>query len=185
LAAGIGSVVKDASSDLSPRVRRRGQTGLSVNDSLTKRAHRAHTLNRTVADAMSYSLSQAAEACRVNRTTISRAIKQGKLSATKDAHDYWQVEPAELHRVYPPAEARTKGARNGSHYRAHVAEAALNMQVTVLKETADLLRDQLDDVRKDRDLWRDQAAAVTRQLADQSAKAVQPAARPWWKRLAG
>jgi hypothetical protein len=34
---------------LSPRVQRRGQTGLVVNESLTKRAHRAHTLNRTVA----------------------------------------------------------------------------------------------------------------------------------------
>jgi hypothetical protein len=173
------------SSDLSPRIRRRArQTGLIVNDSLTKRAHRARTLNRTVADAMSYSLSQAAEACRVNRTTISRAIKHGKLSATRDAHDHWQVEPAELHRVYPPAEARTEGARNGSHCRAHVAEAALNMQVAALKETADLLLDQLDDVRKDRDHWRDQAQAVTRQLADQSAKAAQPT-RSWWWRKAG
>jgi Helix-turn-helix domain len=134
---------------------------------------------------MSYSLSQAAQACRVNRTTISRAIKQGKLSATRDAHNHWQVDPAELHRVYPPADARTEGARNGSHYRAHVAEAALNMQVTALKETADLLRDHLDDVRNDRDHWRDQAQAVARQLGDQSAKAAQPAARPWWKRLAG
>jgi excisionase family DNA binding protein len=90
---------------------------------------------------MSYSLSQAAEACRVNRTTILRAIKQGKISATRDAHDHWQVDPAELHRVYPPADARSEGAR-------------------------------------------DQAAAVTRQLADQSAKAAQPT-RSWWWRKAG
>jgi hypothetical protein len=66
-----------------------------------------------------------------------------------------------------------------------VAEAALNMQVTALKETADLLREHLDDVQKDRDHWRDQAQAVARHLADPSAKVLQAAARPWWKRLAG
>jgi hypothetical protein len=47
------------------------------------------------------------------------------------------------------------------------------------------LRDQLADVRKDRNHWRDQAQAVARHLADPSAKVLQAAARPWWKRLAG
>ena len=48
------------------------------------------------------SLSTAAHAAGVNRTTILRAIKSGKVSATKNEHGEWQIDPAELHRVYPP-----------------------------------------------------------------------------------
>jgi hypothetical protein len=129
---------------------------------------------------MPYTIAQAAEATGNNRTTILRAIKAGKVSATKDAHGNWLVEPAELHRVYPPAQ---EGARPEKQQRAQVAEAMLAGQITALRETAELLRAQLDDVRKDRDHWRDQAQAVTRQLAD--ARAPQPAETPgpWWRRL--
>ena len=57
---------------------------------------------------MPYSLSQAAEAVGMNRSSILRAIKAGKISATRDEHDQWQIEPAELHRVYPaPASTTT------------------------------------------------------------------------------
>jgi hypothetical protein len=83
--------------------------------------------------------------------------------------------------VYPPAQ---EGARPEKQQRAQVAEAILASQITALRETADLLRAQLDDVRKDRDHWRDQAQAVTRQLAD--ACAPQPLVetpKPWWRRL--
>jgi predicted site-specific integrase-resolvase len=52
--------------------------------------------------AMPYSLHQAATACGVNKSTILRAIKAGKISAVRDEQGQWQVEPAELHRVYPP-----------------------------------------------------------------------------------
>jgi hypothetical protein len=54
---------------------------------------------------MPYSLSQAAEAVGMNRSSILRAVKAGKISATRDEHDQWQIEPAELHRVYPAAPA--------------------------------------------------------------------------------
>jgi hypothetical protein len=59
---------------------------------------------------MPYTLSQAAEAVGMNRSSILRAIKAGKISATRDEHDQWQIEPAELHRVYPaptPATSHT------------------------------------------------------------------------------
>jgi hypothetical protein len=57
---------------------------------------------------MPYSLSQAAEAVGMNRSSILRAIKAGKISATRDANDQWQIQPVELHRVYPaPASATT------------------------------------------------------------------------------
>jgi hypothetical protein len=56
---------------------------------------------------MPYSLSQAAEAVGMNRSSILRAIKAGKISAARDEHGQWQIEPAELHRVYPAPTAAT------------------------------------------------------------------------------
>jgi hypothetical protein len=56
---------------------------------------------------MSYTLTAGATATGLNRTTILRAIKSGKISGAKDEHGEWHIEPAELHRVYPPV-ARTE-----------------------------------------------------------------------------
>jgi hypothetical protein len=50
---------------------------------------------------MSYTLAAAAAASGLNKTTIIRAIKSGKVTGTKNELGEWQVEPAELHRVYP------------------------------------------------------------------------------------
>ena len=48
-----------------------------------------------------HSLQSAATACGVNRSTILRAIKSGRISATKDELGAWVLEPVEVHRVYP------------------------------------------------------------------------------------
>ena len=47
------------------------------------------------------SLSEAATACGVYKSTILRSIKTGRLTGTKDALGQWRIEPAELHSVYP------------------------------------------------------------------------------------
>lgn len=51
---------------------------------------------------MSYSLKHAAEATGKTKPTILRSIQLGKISAQKDEHGEWQIDPAELHRVYKP-----------------------------------------------------------------------------------
>ena len=79
---------------------------------------------------MSYRLSEAAAACSLNKSTVRRAIKTGKVCATKDAHGQWHIEPAELHRVYPP---RTEASTN-ERIRAYLAEIAL-------------LRDRIEDLK--------------------------------------
>jgi hypothetical protein len=56
-----------------------------------------------VRNIMSYSLGAAAAATGLNKTSILRAIKSGKVSGTKDALGQWWIEPAELHRVPKPA----------------------------------------------------------------------------------
>ncbi len=127
------------------------------------------TSKRNGTHPMTHSLATAAAACGLNKSTILRAIKSGKISATKDEHGQWQIQPIELHRTYPPCtELRTEAPQD--------AASVLEAQIAGLKEVADLLRAQLEDVREDRDRWREQAAAVTRQLPDQGE-------RKWWRRL--
>ena len=52
---------------------------------------------------MRYSVPQAADVAGVNKSIVFRATKGGKVSATRNECDHSLIEPAELHRVYPPA----------------------------------------------------------------------------------
>lgn len=54
------------------------------------------------ARAMQYTAGDAAKATGKNIATITRAIKSGKVSAKKDESGAWRIDPAELHRVFPP-----------------------------------------------------------------------------------
>lgn len=53
---------------------------------------------------MFYTLGQAAKATGKTKTTIQVAIKTGRMSASKDDLGRYQIDPAELHRVYPLTE---------------------------------------------------------------------------------
>lgn len=103
---------------------------------------------------MSYSLSEAAKATGCNKTTILRAIKTGKISATRDEHGNWCIEPAEVHRVYVPV-AQAPATHHDALADILVAE----------------LRAMLADVRNDRDRWH--AAHTATQAALEEALAVQ------------
>jgi len=49
-----------------------------------------------------YTIATAAAAVGRNKTAILRVIKAGKISVAKDENGEWQIDPAELHRIYPP-----------------------------------------------------------------------------------
>ena len=60
------------------------------------------TDTRTDTDRQPYSVKQAAAATGRTKPTILRAIQANRIVARKDVHGRWQIEPAELHRVYRP-----------------------------------------------------------------------------------
>src|SRR3954452_15342435 len=78
---------------------------------------------------MPHTLRQAAKAAGKDRTTILRAILSGKLSAIRDeATGSWMIEPAELHRLYPPTNGTGEGATHSpvrSEVRSTVAQAEI------------------------------------------------------------
>lgn len=141
---------------------------------------------------MQYSANQAAEATGKNVATITRAIKSGKLSATKDTSGAWQIDGAELSRVYPlraqSLQIPTMQKDAPPTQRDNFPEAnALREELATLRER-DKLKDtllenyvaQMADLKEDRDKWRQQA---TNLLANQEAELVAPTPvkrRRWW-----
>ena len=100
---------------------------------------------------------------RVSRATLTKALSDGKISAEKTDAGHWQIDPAELARVYPPrapqkAVSRDSpgqigrdrpGQRTGPDAadmaaRLARAEAALDAE----REKVDLLQRNLDDLRR-------------------------------------
>jgi hypothetical protein len=63
---------------------------------------------------MAMSLAEAAAATGVNRSTLFRAYKSGRLSAGRADTGQIEVDPAELFRVFPPV-APQQGAQDEMH----------------------------------------------------------------------
>ena len=95
---------------------------------------------------MTFSLQQAADAAGVNKSTVFRAIKAGKISATHNEHDQWLIEPAELHRVYPPATAgnRKLNSEGNDTHQSELAEASRSAALAELD--VNLLRGTIEDL---------------------------------------
>src|SRR3954454_6959313 len=60
-----------------------------------------------------YSLGRAARAVGKAKSTLSRDVKSGKISAIRNPDGSVMIDPAELHRVYPPLE-RLNSSENGT-----------------------------------------------------------------------
>jgi hypothetical protein len=120
---------------------------------------------------MPYTLAQAAQATGLNRSTVLRAIKSGRVTGTKDELGAWHVEPVELHRVFPAAEATPRALPQ--HARP---DAELRLRAAVAEERLGELRAMLDDMRTERDIWRDQA----QRLALPAPKPVEQPPLGWW-----
>jgi len=108
---------------------------------------------------MFYTLAGAATATGLTRTTILRAIKDGEIAGTKDQLGEWQIEPAELHRIYPPVARRNAGGDAAQRYAAPDVEALGAEIEALLRRAGDRLRRQLADVRRDDATGDDQAHA--------------------------
>lgn len=127
---------------------------------------------------MSYTLTQAAKAVGRTRQALQTAIKKGTISAQKDALGQWQIEPAELHRVYPPInQPQSNAVRNLS-----LSDSEKEAQIRELNAKLEQMEQRLIELKEDRDAWKNEAQDWKMQ-----AKAL-PAGTPrpgFWKRLFG
>lgn len=109
------------------------------------------------------SLAEAARETGKSKATIWRAVKSGRVSASRgDGGDYL-IDPAELARAFPLEPGRNGTGKQGKtdNETARSAETViLTERLAAKDELIAELRSQLADVREDRDRWRGQAEAV-------------------------
>jgi hypothetical protein len=96
------------------------------------------------------SLGQAAKEAGVSKATISKALSSGRLSYVSKSTAGYQIDPAELFRVFPPKPLLTvESERSETPMETGKSEAdRLELQ---------LLRERVEDLQRDRDAWREQA----------------------------
>jgi hypothetical protein len=111
---------------------------------------------------MPYSLKQAADATGRTKPAILRAIQTGKISAKKNELGEWEIEPAELHRVYPPVAGGV--ALTGKPDEVAVADVLLLRQELTAKE------ERLTALQEERERERRQLTERITELRDQLAR---------------
>jgi excisionase family DNA binding protein len=110
---------------------------------------------------MSYTLGQAAKATGKSKTTIQRAIAKGRISATKDVSGAYQIDPSELHRVFTLISPETVPQPPQSNTtRPHDDTPVMQVKIDALEEMLAREREALDEMRTDRDAWKQQATAL-------------------------
>jgi hypothetical protein len=124
---------------------------------------------------MNYTLSKAAMATGKNKATIQRAIKSGKISAIKNSSGAYEIDPSELHRVYPATAQR-------------VAQQDISNDTQHADKNNETIKLKLDLLEAERERERDQLQATIDDLRvrlDRSEERINallpaPKKRSWW-----
>src|SRR5215208_6546650 len=140
-------------------------------------------------DAMAHlSLREAAEAVGVSKSTLFRAIRAGRVSATRDGDGQFRIDPAELFRVYEPAtlerSAPTRATPQVTTQDPPARDTGLAVRCASLEAEVHGLKAMVEELRRSREKWEAQAERLA--LAPPTPVTVNmPERRPWWRRLAG
>lgn len=106
---------------------------------------------------MAYTLGQAAIAVNKSKSTISKAIKNGVISAEKQPNGSFKIEAAELHRVFPANSIKEQSQTPDKTHKDSVETLVKMAQIEAKLEAAEK---RAEDLEKDRDSWRQQATAL-------------------------
>lgn len=138
---------------------------------------------------MAYTLGEAAKATGVSKSSLSRAIEKGRISATKNDDGSFSIEPVELHRVYPPRSAATVVETPAETTRNPSATGGDAIAIKVLEARLEGLQQQLRTVEEHNrelnqrlDQSTEQQMRLTLMLAGPTI-AVRPPSKSWFRRL--
>lgn len=143
---------------------------------------------------MSYTLGEAAKATGKSKPTIQRAIKSGKISASKKEDGTYDIDPAELHRVHPVKQSNGNGnngmkqnvtPNNNGGLQAELDAMRRELEQTnlerdrereLMSQQIELYRERLERADKDKD----QLTALLTQSAGEGGQA-----KGFWAKLVG
>lgn len=134
---------------------------------------------------MPYNLVEAGAAIGKSKSTVLRAIRRGVLSAIRDeATGGWLIDPAELHRVYPPvAPGSAEPDNDATHNQNGTSATAELRELRARLEAAELrfadAQDQIADLRRRLDAEAEERRRLTAVLADRTTPSTVPV-RHWW-----
>ena len=92
-------------------------------------------------------LGEASKACNITKSGISKAIKNGRLSANKNEIGQYEIDPAELFRVFPVKTGNSQLNVNGLHKET----IGLQADFDTLRELLRQVEGERDDLRIQRD----------------------------------
>lgn len=133
-------------------------------------------------------LNQAAKAAHKAKSTLLDAIRSGRLSASRNDLNQWQIDPAELFRVYPVPNSNATSSKNrdrplqGNQPEPHNETTALLVKE---KEERERERHQMqlviDDLRKRLDDESNERRKLTALLTNmQTGTNPEPNTKPLW-----
>ena len=130
-------------------------------------------------------LGQAAKQVGKSKSTLTRAIQKGKLSAHRQDDNSYGIDPSELFRVWPAT-----GAQQGDDAPQGTPEATqgdtaavLRMKVEMLEAQVERERDTVEDLRKRLDRAEERVFALSAPTAP--SKHYDGAQRGFWGRVKG
>ena len=144
---------------------------------------------------MGWSLGRAAKEAGRSKSTLHRALKDGTLSGAKDDQGRWQIEPAELFRVFQwnasgtvlwddterPVERVEQAAERPDQER----EAVLTVRVEMLTDALDRERELNTELKDELRGVRDELRAAQERIVGLLAPPVRTERLGWIARLTG
>lgn len=120
------------------------------------------------------SLNQAAKACGRAKSTLSKALKSGKLSyVSRDESGSYKLDLSEVLRVFPdPASPRSKNQLStpDKTHENSALERELDLMREMYEKMERIQQQQIESLTDERNRWREEATANRRLLEDQSRK---------------
>ncbi|MCF2873027.1 hypothetical protein L0664_18335 [Octadecabacter sp. G9-8] len=140
-------------------------------------------------------LGQAAEMCGWSKGAISKAIKSGKMSVHEKTKAGFQLDPAEVLRVFPK-KTETSLNEQLETSEKHSVNSAVSTEVNALRQQIAIAelertreREQLTDrIESLQQMLADEKSErrqLTGLLSDQREKGTEPQRRGFWARLRG
>lgn len=133
-------------------------------------------------------LNQAAKAAKKSKAALLESIRNGRLTAPKDDFGRYQIDPAELFRVYPPNQSEPSDKNQGRPQEEPRETTLLQANVEHLHELLRQIESERDDLRRRLDQSEEERRAtqikLTALLTDQRAKP-EPSKTGFWQKLFG
>lgn len=131
------------------------------------------------------SATQAAKTVGKSVPTITRAIKNGRLSARRLDGGGYEIDPAELFRVWDAVTKKDNASPPMLGHETPLEESMLRAKLEVMDERLSDAQATIKDLRDRLDAESAERRNLTAQITDQRQSVPEPRKRGFWARLKG